>query len=186
MRAFMQRPNATRQTASAKSTKLGRADVGQGGEMNSILHLQRTIGNQAVKGLIGGNTLDVEGDSTTTEIARFGHDFSRIPVNAEVPVKTQTNLTVNTPGDEYEREADRIADQVRATPAHHAADGAARRSTGQRVGRAARGAAAGDGRPLRARLRREPDPPLLSRRNGLLGERRPDPGQGGGDRLCPR
>jgi Domain of unknown function (DUF4157) len=32
----------------------------------------------------------------------------------------QTKLTVNEPGDRYEREPDRIADQVMATPAHHA------------------------------------------------------------------
>src|SRR2546428_7025585 len=32
----------------------------------------------------------------------------------------QTKLKVNEPGDIFEREADRIADQVMATPAHHA------------------------------------------------------------------
>ena len=37
----------------------------------------------------------------------------------------QTKLAINKPGDEYEREADRIADQVVAAPAHPAASGAA-------------------------------------------------------------
>jgi Domain of unknown function (DUF4157) len=36
----------------------------------------------------------------------------------------QTKLKVNEPGDIYEQEADRIADQVMATPAHHAVSGA--------------------------------------------------------------
>ena len=36
----------------------------------------------------------------------------------------QTKLKVNEPGDIYEQEADRIADQVMAIPAHPAASGA--------------------------------------------------------------
>jgi hypothetical protein len=48
--------------------------------VNSILHLQRTIGNQAVQRLLKENTANIKGDSTTTEIAGFSHDFSRIPV----------------------------------------------------------------------------------------------------------
>src|SRR5215212_517979 len=36
----------------------------------------------------------------------------------------QTKLKVNEPGDIYEQEADRIADQVLATPTHHAVSGA--------------------------------------------------------------
>jgi hypothetical protein len=36
----------------------------------------------------------------------------------------QTKLKINEPGDIYEQEADRIADQVMATPAHHAVSGA--------------------------------------------------------------
>src|SRR3954451_19328431 len=40
--------------------------------------------------------------------ASFAHDFSRIPVQAK--------LRVNTPGDSYEREADRIAERVTQAP----------------------------------------------------------------------
>lgn len=78
----------------------------------SILHLQRTIGNQAVQRLLEAHTANAEGDSATTDIARFGHDFSRIPVHAKVPVKAQTKLTVNTPADVYEQEAERVSEQV--------------------------------------------------------------------------
>jgi Domain of unknown function (DUF4157) len=49
------------------------------------------------------------GPSATT---RFAHDFSRIPVHFKAPVGLQAKLTVNTPGDIYEQEADRIAEQV--------------------------------------------------------------------------
>jgi Domain of unknown function (DUF4157) len=138
MRTFAQKPKAPQQATTAKPTTPGRAHFGQSHEVNSILHLQRTIGNQAVQQLLGANTVDVEGDSTTTKIARFGHDFSRIPAYAKVPVKTQTKLTVNTPGDVYEQEADRIADQVMATPAYTAVNGAPpriQRFSGQPNGR---------------------------------------------------
>jgi len=43
------------------------------------------------------------------------HDFSRIPVHPS-PLAIQTKLTINTPGDEYEQEADRVAEQVMRMP----------------------------------------------------------------------
>jgi hypothetical protein len=79
--------------------------------VNSVLHLQRTIGNQAVRWLLEANTRDVKGDSTT-EFARFGHDFSRIPIHSPTAEKIQTKLPINEPGDHYEQEADSVADQV--------------------------------------------------------------------------
>ena len=41
-----------------------------------------------------------------------GHDFSRLPVYAKTPVRRQPTLAVGTPGDIYEQEADRVAEQV--------------------------------------------------------------------------
>lgn len=72
-------------TASVKCTTPGSAHFGRCREANSVLHLQRTIGNQAVQRLIRAN-----------------------PSAAAI----QTKLTVNKPGDEYEQEAERVADQV--------------------------------------------------------------------------
>ena len=49
----------------------------------------------------------------------------------------ETKLKVNKPGDIYEREADRVADQVLATPTHHAVSDApprTQRSSGQSNG----------------------------------------------------
>src|SRR5690242_18525093 len=48
----------------------------------------------------------------TTASTRFAHDFSRIPVHSNVRGNVQAKLTVNTPGDIYEQEADRIAEKV--------------------------------------------------------------------------
>lgn len=47
---------------------------------------------------------------------RFFHDFSQIPVCGKATTPIQTKLRINTPGDVYEQEADRIADQVMRMP----------------------------------------------------------------------
>lgn len=46
----------------------------------------------------------------------FGHDFSRIPLHSKLPVRLQTKLTVNTPGDIYEQEADSVSELVMRMP----------------------------------------------------------------------
>ncbi len=51
---------------------------------------------------------------------RFGRDFSRIPTHSPAVDAIQTKLAINKPGDEYEQEADRVAEQVLAAPAHPA------------------------------------------------------------------
>lgn len=82
MRTFAQKPKTTQPTTLAKSTILSRPHIGQARAPNSILNLQRTIGNQAVQRLLKANSDDVKRASVTTGIARFGHDFSGIPVHA--------------------------------------------------------------------------------------------------------
>jgi len=76
----------------------------------------------------------------------------------------QTKLAVGEPGDAYEREADRIADQVLATPAHPVVDGAPpriQRFAGQATGQAAAAPPSVDqvlaspGRPLEPVLRQD-------------------------------
>lgn len=116
MRALRQKPKATQHIIPAKSAIPGRSHSVRGGVANAILHLQRTIGNQAVRRLLEAHTANAEGNSTTTDIARVGHDVSRIPAHAKVPVKTETKLTVNTPRDVYEQEAERVSEQVMRLP----------------------------------------------------------------------
>jgi Domain of unknown function (DUF4157) len=76
----------------------------------------------------------------------------------------QTKLTVNQPGDIYEREADRVADQVLATSAHTGVSGAPphiQRFSGQSPGQTDAAPASVDqamaspGRPLEAGLRQD-------------------------------
>ena len=114
MRTFAQKPKATQQSTSAKSTIPDRAHFGQNHEVNSILHLQRSIGNQAVERLLQAQPEGLEVSSGTT--ARFAHDFSQISVHAKSPASVQAKLTVSPPGDIYEQEADRISEQVIRMP----------------------------------------------------------------------
>src|SRR5713226_3898838 len=41
-----------------------------------------------------------------------GHHFSRVQIHATIPETMQTKLTINQPGDTYEQEAERVAEQV--------------------------------------------------------------------------
>ena len=112
MRTFAQKPKAPQQATPAKSTARGRAHLGRSHEVDSILHLQRTIGNQAGLRLLEVNMRDVEENSTAAEIARFGHDFSRIPIHPPSAGMIQSKLAINKPGDQFEQEADRVAEKV--------------------------------------------------------------------------
>lgn len=134
MHTFAQKPKPTQQTKSANSTKPGWVPSGQSREVRFILHLQRTIGNQAVQRLLRANpailhlqrtignqavqrllkpkTEDLEASSARNTSTESAHVFSRIPVQASVRSNTQSKLKVNNPGDIYEQEANRIADQV--------------------------------------------------------------------------
>ena len=116
MRTFAQKPKATQQTTSAKSTISGRAHFGQSREVNSILHVQRTIGNQAVQRMLQTNTEELKAGLTDTALPHFGHDLSRIPMHPPTAGAIQTKLAINKPGDEYEQEADRVAEQVMRMP----------------------------------------------------------------------
>ena len=88
MHTFAEKPKVTQQTTSAKSTIPRQPHFKQSYEVDSILHLQRTIGNQAVQRLLEANTKDGEGGSTATETTRIGHDFSRIPVHPRTEAKS--------------------------------------------------------------------------------------------------
>jgi hypothetical protein len=57
-----------------------------------------------------------ETDFDRTATTRLAHDFSRIPVHPESPFWIQAKLAVNAPGDIYEQEADRVAEQVMRMP----------------------------------------------------------------------
>lgn len=116
MRTFAKKPMATQQTTSQKSSKPSRAFWGQSRDVQSILHLQRMIGNQAVQRLLQANTEEIEPGTTITASTRFAYDFSQIPLHSKTHAGIQPKLAISTPRNIYEQEADRVADQVMRIP----------------------------------------------------------------------
>lgn len=78
---------------------------------SGILMLQRTIGNQGVQRILQNQERNADASSLVRKPLGFGHDFSRIPMQPR-PNSASENLTINEPGDKYEQEADRVAEQV--------------------------------------------------------------------------
>ncbi len=91
MRTFADRPKATQQTTLAKSALPVRAHFGQGREVSSILHLQRTIGNQAVQRLQQTNDEEPKSGFSSKTSRHFEYDFSRIPVYSNGEQHTPSN-----------------------------------------------------------------------------------------------
>lgn len=116
MRIFAQKQKPTQNAKSASSIRPSRAFFGQSHEVSSILHIQRTIGNQAVRRMLQTDTQEPEARLTGPSSSRFGHDLSRIPVIPPKGDTLRTKLAINKPGDEYEQEADRITEQVMRMP----------------------------------------------------------------------
>lgn len=110
MRTFAQGQKPTQQIKSASPKAQNAVFAGQSHQVRSILHLQRTIGNQTVQQLPQAQSNDREVGPTCQATARFAHDFSRIPVHPKSPIKVQAKSAV--PGDAYEQEADRVSDRV--------------------------------------------------------------------------
>jgi hypothetical protein len=88
---------------------------GQSLEESSILLLQRSIGNQAMQQLLMENTGNRHEDVGDSRISNFDRDFCRIPASPPNTVVIQTKLAINKPGDEYEQEADQMAQGVTNT-----------------------------------------------------------------------
>jgi hypothetical protein len=115
MRTFAEKPKATQQAISPKATVRTRSHFGHSHEVNSVLHLQRTIGNQAVQRLLRSDVEELNAELSSTNSPHFGHHFSRIHLEPPTVGGTHTKLAINKPGDEYEQEANLAAEQVMRT-----------------------------------------------------------------------
>ena len=109
MRTLAQKSKVTQHAASAKSPTAARAYLSRSHQVNSVPPQPRARSEASSE--------KVRGDGASTpEWVPFARDFSRMPVFARTPVRTQPKLEVSTPGDVYEREADRVAGQVMRMP----------------------------------------------------------------------
>ncbi len=73
-----------------------------------ILHLQRTIGNQAVQRILQNDAAGLKAGLVATSSSCVGRDLSPTPLHTAI----QTKLSINKPGDEFEQEADRVSEEV--------------------------------------------------------------------------
>lgn len=82
MRTFAQQPRPTQQATREKAVLPSRAHFGQNC-LNSVVHLQRTIGNQAALRQLQAKSdgLDAAVPNATAS-GHFGNDFCRIPVSS--------------------------------------------------------------------------------------------------------
>jgi hypothetical protein len=112
MRTVAGKPKETPQATHAESTLPSRTHYRNSEEANSILRLQRTIGNHAVQRLLRDSVEELKAGSAATASTRLAHDFSRIALHHRSSAIIQAKLAVNSPTDIYEQEAESLAEQV--------------------------------------------------------------------------
>lgn len=116
MRAFAQKQNQPQRPVSSSLARSRTATPAPHHRADLILHLQCTIGNQAVQRMLQTHSEELKVGLTGTTSPHFGQDFSRVPIHPPATGAVQTKLAINKPGDEYEQEADRVAEQVMRMP----------------------------------------------------------------------
>ena len=111
MRKCAQKQKQTQRSYFTTLERPGKATSKLSDDIHSILHLQRTIGNQAVLRMLKVKDENFDVEQPTTKSSRFGHDFSRVTIYPTLRETVKTKLPINKPGDKCEREADRVARQ---------------------------------------------------------------------------
>ena len=117
--SLQQSPQTEQRTVPAQPGLAGQRTPDRLGAAGLLLSLQRSHGNRFVQRLLdttmlqrecgcGGTCADCRQDARTEEQDRPGLPQK----SATLPTFIQAKLTVSQPGDPYEQEADRVADQV--------------------------------------------------------------------------
>lgn len=110
MRATVHYNAATKQPNSSPSVAWNRQEVDSEKEQNESLHLGKPFPKPSTAG---------SGDDKPTPPTPISFDFSKLPIFPPQQARIQPKLKINAPGDRYELEADRVAEQVmRMPPAH--------------------------------------------------------------------
>jgi hypothetical protein len=104
VRTFAQKPRAAQDTNSPDSAKPGRSLTGRRRVQHTALQTRGAGSNEAP-----------HADPFVRDASGFGHDLSRVPVRRAAHANVQTKLKIDEPGDAYEQEADRVAEQVTRT-----------------------------------------------------------------------
>src|SRR5262245_40925010 len=116
MRTFAQQQNQPQTRLSSSLARAHTALLMPNRNAYPLLHLQGTMGNQAVQRLLQTTLEDREASPSTHDGTRFAYDFSQVPIFPKSMPSNHATLTVSSPGDTEEREADRISEQVMRMP----------------------------------------------------------------------
>ena len=95
MRTFAQKREATQRPTSAKAQTVNLAQS-QSHEVDSILSLQRTIGNQAARRLLQAKPDKLEELSNPKEVTRLARDVGQAPQSKSLPSR-HGKLVVSSP-----------------------------------------------------------------------------------------
>src|SRR5689334_15707863 len=112
MHTFAEKPKAPQQTMSARTKTPSQAVFGQIDDTNSMLYSQHAMGNRATQRILQTDSEKSQAELTSPASFGISFDFGRIPVHAPAQRTIQTKLAINKSGDEYEQEADAVADKV--------------------------------------------------------------------------
>lgn len=103
MRTFAQKQNQSRKQVSSSFARSNTTILGTNHHASPLLHLQCTIGNQAVLRILQTHAENLKAGLPSSVSPPFRHGFTGA---------IQTKLAINQPGDIYEEEADRVSEQV--------------------------------------------------------------------------
>ena len=82
------------------------------GRERPLLDVGCSITNQSGESIVQTDTEDLKADSIRAQSRGFWHDFSQIRVHSPFSGTIQTQLKINQPRDEYEREAEKVSERV--------------------------------------------------------------------------
>jgi hypothetical protein len=86
MRTFARKQNRPQKRVASRLAGPNKATSAQAYHEHPILHLQRQIGNQAVRRMLQTPPEEFKTELTGTASPHAGDDFSRIPVHAQAPI----------------------------------------------------------------------------------------------------
>src|SRR4051794_12732175 len=111
MRTLAATPKVSQLVSCARSSVQAPPHFGQTDRVNSILRVQDGYDKR-----VRNEMANDYGEATNVPLSRttspFGYEFNRIAIHPNTPRSVQSKLTINEPGDQYEEEADRVAEQV--------------------------------------------------------------------------
>lgn len=116
MRTLAEKPAVPHQAISATITGSNQTRFDQSRAVNLTYRPQSAVGNCVAQRLPWTRSESLANEPNIQGTTRFGYDFSQIPVRSSAYKGIQTKLMIDTPGDQYEQEADQVAKQVMSMP----------------------------------------------------------------------